>query len=136
LYDYTNGFEVIDSIHKQTDISFSPAHIAALQLNCTPVKGLEISWISKFAGRQFLDNTSNVERSLNAYHVHDVMLSYVLKAKYFPEAKFSVWVNNVLNHSYASNGYTYSYIYGSMVTENFVYPQAGINVMAGITLKF
>lgn len=136
LYDYTNGFDVVDSVHNYTDISFSPAHIAAVQISFMPVKGMEIGWISKYVGSQYLDNTSNPDRSLNAYHVHDIMLSYLLKAKNFPDVKFSLWVNNILNRSYASNGYTYSYIYGNLITENFVYPQAGINFMGGITLTF
>jgi iron complex outermembrane receptor protein len=36
-----------------------------------------------------------------------------------------------------NNGYTFSYVYGGQqTTENYYYPQAGINVMGGIGLKF
>ena len=50
-------------------------------------------------------------------------------------------VNNLLDKKYISNGYTYSYYYrpqGSIdnaITENFYYPQAGINFLTGITIK-
>ena len=43
---------------------------------------------------------------------------------------------------YESNGYTYSYFYrpqgsnDAPVTENFLYPQAGINFLSGITVSF
>jgi hypothetical protein len=34
-------------------------------------------------------------------------------------------VNNALDAMYSSNGYTYSYIVGSRITEKLLYPQAG-----------
>jgi iron complex outermembrane receptor protein len=45
-------------------------------------------------------------------------------------------VNNVLNAQFSSNGYTFSYVAGSRVTENFFYPQAGRNFLVGVTLGF
>jgi iron complex outermembrane recepter protein len=46
-------------------------------------------------------------------------------------------VMNILNTMYVSNGWTYSYIYGGrQYTDNFYYPQAGRNFMAGLSLKF
>ena len=50
--------------------------------------------------------------------------------------EFSFWLMNALNRQYVSNGYTYSYIYGSPITENFYYPQAGRNVMGSVVLEF
>jgi iron complex outermembrane receptor protein len=45
-------------------------------------------------------------------------------------------LNNVLNASYSSNGYTYSYLYeGNMTTENFQYPQAGFNFLLGLSVR-
>jgi len=48
------------------------------------------------------------------------------------EISFSVLANNILNTMYSSNGYTYQYL----GTNNFYYPQAGTNFLAGITMKF
>jgi iron complex outermembrane receptor protein len=45
------------------------------------------------------------------------------------------WVNNVLNLAYASNGYTFSYRYGGLITERFYYPQAPINFMVAMRFK-
>ena len=45
-------------------------------------------------------------------------------------------VNNLFNTVYAPNGYTYSYRYGSLVTENFYYPMAGTNVLMNVSIAF
>ena len=38
---------------------------------------------------------------------------------------------------YSSNGYTWGFLYaGERTTENWLYPQAGTNFLAGVTLKF
>jgi iron complex outermembrane receptor protein len=38
---------------------------------------------------------------------------------------------------YEPNGYSFSYYYGGeLITENYYYPMAGINFMAGLNLKF
>jgi iron complex outermembrane receptor protein len=38
---------------------------------------------------------------------------------------------------YETNGYTFGYIYGNQrITENYLYPMAGRNFMAGINIKF
>ena len=53
------------------------------------------------------------------------------------ELNLTFQLNNGLNKLYETNGYTYSYIYGAQtITENFYYPMAGRNFMAGINLKF
>jgi len=45
-------------------------------------------------------------------------------------------VNNLMNVEYASNAYTYSYIFGDLITENFYYPQAGRNVLVNASFSF
>ena len=87
-------------------------------------------------GEQFLDNTSDAGKMLDAYVVSDLRLGYTLKDRLFKEMRFSLLVNNVFDARYSSNGYTYSYVYEGIVTENFYYPQAGINFLAGVDLMF
>ena len=51
------------------------------------------------------------------------------------ELKFAVY--NLFDRKYESNGYTYSYYYdGNFTTQNYYYPQAGINWLTGVSLKF
>ncbi|MBK9583144.1 MAG: TonB-dependent receptor [Saprospiraceae bacterium] len=134
IADYTIDFTKEIIHHQNTDISFSPNWIGALQCQYTPHKNIEIGWSVKFVGSQFLDNTSNAERSLPAYNYHNFRLMYKIKSKYVKDASCTLLVNNVLNQLYASNGYTYSYKYESLITENFLYPQAGRNWLLGLKI--
>ena len=93
-------------------------------------------------GKQYLDNTQTDSKSMDAYLVNNVNISYKWKPTWIGEIAFNVLVNNIFDEKYVSNGYTYSYYYrpvasnDAAVTENFYYPQAGINFLVGITLKF
>jgi iron complex outermembrane receptor protein len=132
-----NGNMVQDVIaHQNTDIAFSPAAIAALGISYTPTKQLEINLLSKYVGRQFLDNTSNSAKQLDAYYITNLTVNYSLPKWKGKEVKIGVLVNNIFNHLYENNGYTFSYIAGGeRITENYYYPQAGRNFLARITLK-
>lgn len=143
-------------IHKNTDLAFSPAVIAGSSLSFEPFKNFKISFISKYVGKQYLDNTSNEtnnpnnlniiylhfgkdvnQRSLDPFFVNDVRVNYTFKTKFIHEIGITLAIYNIFNETYESNGYTYGYIYGGeRITENFYYPQAGTNFMAGLSFKF
>jgi len=123
--------------HQGTDISFSPNVIAGSQLLFTPAKRLELGLLSKYVGKQYLDNTSNESRVLNAYFTNDIRAIYTVKPKFAQEIAFTLLLNNVLNELYESNGYTYAYISeGKVTADNGYYPQAGRNFLAGIRVRF
>lgn len=136
IADYTNGFDLVENVYKDTDISFSPSVIAASVFTFRPAKGLELRLQTKYVGSQFLDNTASKDRQLDAYTTTDFGASYSLKLKNFKEIQFNVLVNNVFDEMYSSNGYTWGFISGDRITENWLYPQAGINFLGGVTLKF
>jgi iron complex outermembrane receptor protein len=138
LYDYTDWNEVVvvENKYKNTDIAFSPNVIAAGNIVYMPAKGLSLMLQTKYVGKQFLDNTSNAKRVIDAYQTVDGRLSYSIYPKKMREISFNLLVNNMLNSLYSSNGYTYSYIYEKLITENFYYPQAGTNFLVGLTFKF
>ncbi|MDQ6756733.1 MAG: TonB-dependent receptor plug domain-containing protein [Bacteroidota bacterium] len=134
--DYDNGGQKTFEYHN-TDISFSPNIVAAGTVSFLPVKHGEISFISKYVGREFLDNTSKVSRSLNPFYTQDARVSYTLNNKIPKEINFIFQVNNIFNRKYEPNGYTFSYFYnGSLATENFYFPMAGVNFMAAVNIKF
>ena len=136
LDNFDNGEQVANH-YQQTDISFSPNVIAGSQLLFTPAKGLELGLLSKYVGKQFLDNTSNESRKLNPYFTNDIRVIYSLKPKFAPEITFTLLFNNVFNELYESNGYTYAYVSeGKVVADNGYYPQAGRNFLAGVRLRF
>jgi iron complex outermembrane receptor protein len=123
--------------YNQTDISFSPNVIVGSQLMFTPAKGLELSLLSKYVGKQYLDNTSNESRKLNPYFTNDIRLIYSLKPKFAQEIAFTLLFNNVLNELYESNGYTYAYVSeGKVAADNAYFPQAGRNFLAGVRVRF
>ncbi|MCB0761000.1 MAG: TonB-dependent receptor [Flavobacteriales bacterium] len=140
LYDYTSGAELIATEHGETDIAFSPSIIGAAQAVYSVVNTdnhlLDIAWMVKYVGDQYLDNTSISDRQLDAYLVNDARITYTVRNCCLKEATVNLLINNVLNEMYSSNGYTYSYIYGKTITENFYYPQAGTNFLLNVTLKF
>jgi iron complex outermembrane receptor protein len=134
--DYDNGVQK-ENMYHNTDISFSPNTIASAGINFIPVKNGEINFQSKYVGRQFLDNTSQVSRSIDPYFVENIKCSYTLLKKVGKEVNFVFQLNNVFNKMYESNGYTFNYISdGRFTVENYYFPMAGINFMAAINIKF
>lgn len=138
----TVSYEPVVTNLTNTDISFSPNVIAGGTLTYSPIKNLNLGFISKYVGKQFLDNTSSDSKSIDAYFVNNINASFKLQPKWIKEISFNLLVNNVFNSEYVSNGYTYSYFYrpensnDAAVTENFYYPQAMRNFLLGMTLKF
>jgi iron complex outermembrane receptor protein len=123
--------------YKNTDISFSPNVIAGGILTAKPIKGLEISFINKYVGRQYLDNTGNIARSINPYYVADARINYSIKTKWHTEIGLNLTVHNLLSTKYETNGYTFSYYTDTTLnTFNYLAPAAPINFLAGIQLKF
>lgn len=139
LYDYGENFDeynVVENVYKNTDISFSPSVIVGSSLTFTPVRNLDLSLLSKFVGKQYLDNTSTEGRKLDPYFINDIRVSYAWRPAFVRKVYFSVLVNNVFNEVYESNGYTWGYQAGSTVyRENYFFPQAGTNWMAMISVK-
>ncbi|MEO5782223.1 MAG: TonB-dependent receptor [Ginsengibacter sp.] len=134
--DYDNGGQKNFQYHN-TDIAFSPTIVAGATVNFIPFRNTEFSLLSKYVGREFLDNTAQVSRSLDPFYVQDARVSFKLNNKIAKETNFVVQVNNIFNKKYEPNGYTFSYFYsGSLATENYYFPMAGINFMAGINIKF
>jgi iron complex outermembrane receptor protein len=123
-------------IHKNTDLAFSPNIVANVGFSYMPLKNFTIDWMTKYIGRQFMDNTSNVNRSINPFTFSNLTLSYTIENKFFKEITFGFLVNNIFNSMYSNNGYTFSYISGgATTTENFYYPQAGRNFLGRILIK-
>ena len=142
LYDYVSMIPtVIPITHLNTDIAFSPSVVAASMIGIkvwsNDKNSINFEHAAKFVGKQYLDNTSNDERSLPSYLVNDFVV------RWSPESEsglsISVFANNIFNKLYSANGWTYSYLYGGldgMVTENYVFPQAGRHGFINIVYSF
>ena len=136
-YGSDGSFGVKVNEFSNTYISFSPAVITGASLVWEPVKGGELAVINKYVGRQYLDNTSNPDRSLDPYYVAQFRASYGWKPSWAQEIRLSFQLNNLFDARYSPNGYTYNYEYDDvLIVENFLYPQAGRHVMGAVSLSF
>jgi iron complex outermembrane receptor protein len=129
--------------YKDTDIAFSPVMVGSAMVSYNPKENLEITLLSKYVDEQYLDNSQRDDRKLDAYLVNDLRFSYSLQPNFIRNLEFSLLVNNIFNHLYEPNGYTFSYYLPGnkpgdreLVTENYYYPMAGTNFMAGVNIKF
>jgi iron complex outermembrane receptor protein len=126
-----------------TTIAFSPDWVIGNRITYSPVKALQLSLFSKFVSDQFMGNIDSERSKLDAYFVNDLNVSYEWKInKGVKSIVFSALVNNLFNLKYESNGYFYTYdddwtTPGSVTTIEGAgfYPQAGINFLAGATIK-
>jgi len=120
-----------------TDISFSPDFVSSSILSIEPVKRFTISLVTKYVSRQYIDNTSNKERSLDPYFVNNLEFFYTVKPKAIRQIDFWVKLNNIFNVEYETNAWVYRYYYDKVEYEmNGYFPQAMFNFMVGINLKF
>lgn len=80
---------------------------------------------------QFLGNYEDINAKLKAYTVTNLQLSYALPIKNsnIPDITLKGQINNLFDTKYVNNG-------GTDGTYVWYFPQAGINVHAGFTLKW
>lgn len=134
--DYDNGGQKINK-YSSSDIALSPNAVGAATVSFLPVKNFELSLISKYVSKQYLDNTENDGRQLDPYYVQDARAIYSFHKGVLKEANLILQVNNVFNKKYEPNGYTYNYIYGGELSvNNYYFPMAGTNFMFAVNLKF
>lgn len=113
-----------------TDISYSPSVIVGNIIVYKPLENLQISWLQKFVGEQYMNNIELPAAKLANYFVNDLNIAYEIKPKsVFKSIIITGLVNNIFDKKYVSNGYMWD-VYP------YYYPQAGINFLAGLTLKF
>ncbi|MCB2220864.1 MAG: TonB-dependent receptor [Bacteroidetes bacterium] len=134
--DWDNGGQIRQEIG-ETDLSFSPSIIMGSILNFKLIEGFEISLISNYVGRQYIDNTMAKSRSLDPYFVNDLLFNYNFHPGFMEEVSIYLKINNFLSETYESNAWVYRYYYlGQYWEMDGYFPQAPLNFMAGLTLTF
>lgn len=127
-----------------TDISFSPSVVAGNMLEYSPIEKLQLGFLSKFVGEQYMGNIDSEASKLDSYFINDLNVVYTLdNLSWVKEIVFSGLVNNIFNVEYVSNGYFYTYEddFSNPGTSTTIegagyYPQATINFLIGATVKF
>jgi iron complex outermembrane receptor protein len=99
-----------------------------------------VDFISKYVGKQYLDNTESESRKLNDFFVNDFRFTYDFEVKNICKSfRIGLQINNIFNVKYEPNGATYPggiSSTGIRTDYNYYYPQAGTNFMGNLVLKF
>ena len=126
-----------------TNIAYSPNLVVGNNITLTPIKSLQISFLTKFVGEQYMGNIDAKKSVLPDYTTSDLNITYEWKInKGIKSIVFSGIINNIFDRVYESNGYFYTYDDtwsgpGTTTIEGAgFYPQAGMNFLAGMNLKF
>jgi iron complex outermembrane receptor protein len=130
-----------------TDLSFSPDIIVGNIFTYKPKENLQVSFLSKYVGAQFLSNFNSAISTndvLDSYFTSDINIVYALETtKIFKSITFTALINNIFNAEYVDRGYYYTYDDdfsnpGVVTTVDGAgyYPQATRNFLVGVTLKF
>ena len=139
--------------YKNTTMAFSPDIVASSSFTITPLKGLSFSLIEKHVGSQYIDNTEDELRMLDAYAVTNIKAEYKFKLAFFEEIAVTALINNIFNAKYESNAWIYKYKSGDGSSDGSFgdiystdrgngyydmagyFPQAGTNFLIGLRLK-
>jgi len=128
----------------KTDIAFSPNIVAANAIVFQPIKSLQLAWLSKYVGEQFMSNTEAELSKLDSFFVNDLNITYTIKPNaVFDSIVFTGLVNNIFGEEFVSNGFYYTFdddfstpgVITTVEGAGF-YPQATTNFLAGLTLNF
>jgi len=135
--DWSPPYEQVSKNLGETDLSFSPDVVVNSNFNYEPIKNLNLTLATRYVGDQFIDNTSNENRKLDAYFVNDFRVNYSITTNFIEEIGFYLMVNNILSQKYETNAWIYRYYYeGQEYFMDGYFPQATINFMGGVSLRF
>ncbi len=129
---YQYGMEIGNST-----LAYSPSVVTAARIQYNVLENVYFEWLSKYVGRQFIDNTGTMQYSIDPYFVNDLRASWTLATSAGSEFIFSLLVANILDEKYETNAWLYRYVEGG--TETYMdgyYPQAGRHIMFSLGMKF
>lgn len=120
-----------------TNIAMSP-NVVLNNLFTFSYKRFECILTSSYVGKQYLDNTSDEDRSMPAYFFSNLTASYNLPLPNMKSMDFKFQINNLFDAKYVTNGYVWysSYVDGKRENDLRFFPQAGIHFLASASLKF
>ncbi|NLA24893.1 MAG: TonB-dependent receptor, partial [Bacteroidales bacterium] len=121
----------------ETDIALSPSIIGAGVLQWNAFKNFTASLTSKYVGEQYFDNTMSNDRKLDAYFVNNIQFDYLIETKLIKEIGLRFTINNIFDVKYSNDAYGGMWFEQNIEkTWAYYFPQAGINFMGGLSLKF
>lgn len=148
ILDYTQFTDLFDSdwnllgqvqkFYEKSNISFSPSTVGMLSFSWFPSQNSYLTLAGKHVGKQFMDNTSDDLTSIPSYYTLSLNMGQSFKVKGDRFVDLTLFVDNLTNHMYFSNGWTYKAQFedGSKYMEEGIYPQAGINFTFKMAIRF
>ena len=141
-----------------TTMLMSPSLTGMARLSFRPwchasnsLKTMELSMDGKYVGKQYMDNTMTDSRSIPAYFVSNLGVSYSIPLnkrsldfarddnKEKSSIRIAFYVNNVFNNMYYADGWCWKNLVeedGAVADGIGVYPQAPINCMLKVSWNF
>jgi iron complex outermembrane receptor protein len=122
-----------------THISFSPNVVGMTSLTWEPASAFYMNLLGKYVSKQFMDNTSDEAKSIDAYFVSNLSAGYTFSKNRLGEINLQFFVNNLFNRKYVANGWASTEAFeedGSSVNWIGYYLQATRNIMARLTISF
>lgn len=152
--DWQTGMQQVIS-HENTPLSFSPSLISSAGIGYQILKSetqtLRLGVLSKYVGEQYVDNTGNAASKLDDYSFTDLQLTYSRDFK-GRRIDFNVMLRNVFDSHYSTNAWIYRFNspdydprpddpyaeleQGNTYRQLGLFPQAGRNVLVGMTIGF
>ena len=134
---------VLENLGK-TQLAYSPNLVGGSAIMYVPSTKFQIGLLSKYVGKQYMGNIDSENSTLEAYFVNDLNAVFIWKPnKWVSEIQWSFLINNIFNAKYESNGYFFTNdddfsVVGQVKTieGSGYYPQAGINFLTGLKLRF
>ena len=151
IYDFIEYFTVYDNDTDwnwlredarnlgNTKIAKSAAAILSNNLSYSPIDKFEISLLSKYVSRQYLDNTSSKQKSISPFFVNNIRAAYGFSAFGIDRLEATLLINNIFNEKYSTSGYTWGQKFenrNQIDFYNFYSPQATTNYLIGLNIKF
>jgi iron complex outermembrane receptor protein len=141
LYDNQTNWNLIGQKAENlgtTDISFSPNIVGSSVITLSPFKALSFSFISKYVGKQYYDNSSNKDNRLADYFISNIIAGYTFNYRKIGDIDLQLFVNNIFNKRYVANAWvsTDRFEDGSEITYKGYYPQATRNIMVKLGIRF
>jgi iron complex outermembrane recepter protein len=119
------------------DIAYSPSVTGSSDILFKVVNGIGLHLISKFVGKQYFDNTMSSSRTIDPYFVNNIRVDIEPKVRNLKGLELQLLINNVLNNLYSNNAYGGNwYEAGIEKTWSYYFPQAGINYLVKLAIKF
>jgi iron complex outermembrane receptor protein len=132
-----NSTEYLNRNLGNVDIAYSPSLSGTSDFMFSVLKNTDIHFITKYVGKQYIDNTMNPERAIDPYLVNNLRIDYHPIIKSIKGLEIQLQVNNIFNEIYESNGYGGNWFEdGVEKSWSYYFPQAGINYLLRASIKF